>query len=105
MEKSLHYRVGMKQVKNILFVCINGATTLSIKRLHLTLSITILCHNAECRYAEYRFYSFYAELQYDACRYAECRYAECRGAAKTHSLFNLFHTAQLCNHIKVPYLI
>ncbi len=41
----------------------------------MTLSITIFCHNAECRV----FYC-YAECQYAECRYAECCYAECRYA-------------------------
>ncbi len=43
----------------------------------MTLSITIICHQSECRYAERRslFQFVYAE-----CQYAECRYAECRGA-------------------------
>jgi hypothetical protein len=45
--------------------------TLRIKILFATLTITILCRNAECHHAECR----HAE-----CRHAECRYAECRHA-------------------------
>ncbi len=42
---------------------------------HKGLSITTLCHYAECHHAEYRVLFFcYAE-----CHYAKCRCAECRG--------------------------
>jgi hypothetical protein len=47
-----------------------------------TLSITTLCHYAECRifycYAECR----YAERHYAECRYAERHYAECRSTTE-----------------------
>jgi hypothetical protein len=50
----------------------------------MTLSITMLCYHAECRYAECRsFIYYYAESQYDVCHYAECRYAGCRDTATT----------------------
>ncbi len=42
----------------------------------MTLSITAVCHYAECRNAEY----CYAECRYTECCYAECRYAECPGS-------------------------
>jgi hypothetical protein len=63
-------------------------------KLNMTLSIMLLCCDAEyhlcyvsimkCRkqphYAECR----YAECRYAAYCYAECRYAECRYAAECH---------------------
>ncbi len=68
---------------------------LSIKGLHVTLSMTILplwymscfiycyaeCHYAECRYAECHYAKcHYAECYYAECRYAEFHYAESQGA-------------------------
>jgi hypothetical protein len=51
----------------------------------MTLSITMLCYHAECRYAECRsFIYYYAESQYDVCHYAECRYAGCRDTCGKH---------------------
>ncbi len=46
----------------------------------MTLSITLLCHYAECRYAEYYVFYCCAECHYVECRYAERRYVDCRGA-------------------------
>jgi hypothetical protein len=59
--------------------------TLNIKGLYVTLSITMLCHYAECRiffwyakccHAEFHF----TECHYAVCHYTECPYPECRYA-------------------------
>jgi hypothetical protein len=42
----------------------------------MTLSITALCHYAECRVL----FIVFAKCYYAECRSAEFRYTECRGA-------------------------